>query len=67
MPIKAALSIPSSAGQGRENVIRSSWVVIRTERDHSAVTVMDKTDSTWGKLFFFQSNQSRIKRNKTKS
>jgi len=45
---QAALSLrPSSAGQGRENTMKSSWVEIRTGRDHSATTAMGKTASTW--------------------
>ena len=48
VPTKAALSLHSSAGQGRENITKGSWVEIRTGRDHSLITVMGKTDSTWG-------------------
>ena len=46
---KAALSLHSSAGQGRENTTKGSWVKIRAGGGHSAVTVMGKTDSAWGK------------------
>jgi len=48
VPTKAALSLPCSAGQGRENVAKGSWVEIRTGRDRSPVTVMGKTRLTWG-------------------
>jgi len=46
VPTKAALSFPSSAGQGRENTMKGSWVKIRTGRDHSPITATGKTDST---------------------
>jgi len=39
---------PLLAGQGREHIIKGSWVEIRTGRDHSPITITDKTDSTWG-------------------
>jgi len=39
---------PSSTGQGRGNMMKGSRVEIRTGRDHSPITVMDKTDRTWG-------------------
>jgi len=32
VPTNAALSLPSSAGQGRENITKGSWVEIWTER-----------------------------------
>ena len=48
VPTKATLSPLSSTGQGRENRMKSSWVEIRTGRDHSPVIVTGKTDSTWG-------------------
>ena len=44
----AAPSLPSTARQGRENVTKGWWVEIRTGGDHSPVTIMGKTDSTWG-------------------
>jgi len=47
VPTKATLSFPS-AGQGRANVTKGSWVEIRTGRDHSPVTVTDKPDLTQG-------------------
>jgi len=47
---KAALLLPPSAGQWRANIMKASWVEIRTGRDHSPVTIMGKTDSAWGKL-----------------
>jgi len=50
VPTKTALSLPSTAGQGRENIMKGSRVEIRTGRDHSPFTVAGKTDSTWGKI-----------------
>jgi len=38
----------ASAGQGRENTIKASWVKIRTGKDHSPVTTVGETDSAWG-------------------
>lgn len=46
---KAALALSSSAGQGRENKRKGSWVEIRAGRDHSPINVTGKTDSIWGK------------------
>ena len=60
----------SSVGQGRGNMMKVSRVKTRTGRDHSPITVTDKTDWTWGEkegLIYHQSNQSRIVRNKTRS
>ena len=57
VPTKAALSLPSSAGQGRENIMKSLCIKVRTGRDHSATTVMGKTDL--GKLTLFIYNQIR--------
>uniref|UniRef100_A0A8B9MHG9 Pleckstrin homology domain containing A1 n=1 Tax=Accipiter nisus TaxID=211598 RepID=A0A8B9MHG9_9AVES len=67
VPTKATCSLTSPAGQGRENKTKCSWVEKRTGRDHSLITVMGKTDLTWGKLIYCQSNQSRVMRNKTTS
>jgi len=39
---------PSSAGQGRGNMMKGSRVETRTGRHHSPITVMDKTEWTWG-------------------
>jgi len=50
MPTEATLSLPFSAGQGRENVTKGWWVGIRAGKDHSPITVTDKPDSTWGKI-----------------
>lgn len=47
VPTKAALPLPSSAEQVRENRTKDSWVEVGTGRDHSPVTVVGKTDSTW--------------------
>jgi len=49
---------PSSAGQGRGIMMKGSRVEIGTGRDHSPITIMDKTDWTWGEKGF---NSSPIK------
>jgi len=48
--------------------MKGSWVEIRTGRDHSQITITDKTDGTWEEknLIYHQSNQSRITRNRKK-
>ena len=43
-PPKLLCHSPSSAGQGRGNMMKGSRVETRTGRDHSPVAVMDKTD-----------------------
>jgi len=43
-PPKLLYHCPSSAGQGRGDMMKGSRAEIRTRRDHSPVTVMDKTD-----------------------
>jgi len=48
VPTKAALPLPSSAGEGEKTMTKGSWVEIRTGRDQSPITTMGKTDSTWG-------------------
>jgi len=45
-----SVTSPAQQERGRENMPVGSWVEIRTERDHSPITVMGKTDLTWGKL-----------------
>jgi len=45
-PPKLIYHSPPSAAQGRENTMKGSWVEIRTRRDHSPITVTDKTDPT---------------------
>lgn len=47
VPTKAALSLPFSTGQKRENTVKGSWVRKRIGRDHSPITIMGKTGSTW--------------------
>jgi len=42
-PPKPLYHCLSSAEQGRGNIMKGSWVKIRTGRDHSEITVMDKT------------------------
>jgi len=46
MPTKVTLSLPSSAGQRRENRREGSWVKIRAGTDYSPITVIGKTDLT---------------------
>lgn len=47
LPPKVTLS----AGQRRDKITKGLWTEIRAGRDHSAVTVMGKTDSTRGNKF----------------
>lgn len=62
VPTKAILSLSSSSGQGKENVVKGSWLTVRIRRDHSvsvtqshhSVTVMGKTDL--GKLVLVITN-----------
>jgi len=42
-PPKPLYHSPSSAGQGRGNM-KISWIEMSTGRDHSPITVMEKTD-----------------------
>lgn len=65
VPTRAAVSLPSSSGQGRENLRQGSWAEMRAGGDHLAITVMSKTDSAWGNLFNLMANQSRVIRSKT--
>lgn len=44
---KATPSLPFSAGQRRERIMKGPWVKIR-QGDHSSVPVMGTTDSTQG-------------------
>jgi len=60
-PPKPLYRCPSSAGQGRGGMMKGSWVETRTGRDHSLVTLMGKTDSTWGeKKVLFITNQISV-------
>jgi len=43
-PSKPLYHSASSAGQGRGNMMKGSRVKIRTRRDHSPITVTDRTD-----------------------
>jgi len=43
-PPKLLYRSPSSAGRGRGNMMKGSRVEITTGRDHSPITVTDKTD-----------------------
>jgi len=45
---KAALSLPASAAQGRENRTKGSWVERRMGRDRSPITLRGKKDASWG-------------------
>lgn len=55
---KAALSISSTTGQGRENISKGSWAGIKAQRDHLPVIIKGKTESTWGNSFI--TNQNRV-------
>jgi len=46
-----ATPFPQVDKEGKKNTTKGSWVEIRTGKDHSPVTLMDKTGSTQGKLF----------------
>lgn len=46
VPTKATLLFPFSTGEEGENI--SLWVEISAGRDHSAGTLMNKTDLVWG-------------------
>jgi len=48
VPTKATPHSLSSTGQGRENMMKGSWVEIRTGRDLSPVSIMGEKHSTWG-------------------
>lgn len=61
VPTKASLCF--SDGQGRENIVESSWVGIRTGSDHSPLTV--KTGLNWENKFITNQNQIRIIRSTT--
>jgi len=43
-PSKLLYRYPSSAGRGRANMMKGSREKIKTGRDHSPITVTDKTD-----------------------
>jgi len=45
VPMKLLYHSPSSTRQGKENMMKGSWVEKRTGREQSPVTIMDKTDS----------------------
>jgi len=42
-----SVTTPSEQDRGEKNMLKGSWVEIRTGRDHSPTTVTGKTDSTW--------------------
>jgi len=46
-----SITPPPQLERGEKNMTKGSWVEIRTVRDPSPVTVMDKIDSTWGNWF----------------
>lgn len=60
VPNRAALSLLLSAGQGREHMLKGSWVEISTERDRSPITIMGKTGLIWGKLIKFITNEIEV-------
>jgi len=39
---------PPELDRGEKNMMKVSWVEIRTRRDHLPVTIIGKTGSTWG-------------------
>ncbi|RMC19308.1 hypothetical protein DUI87_03916 [Hirundo rustica rustica] len=39
--------LPSSAGQERENIMKVSWIGIRTERDYSTITITGRGNPEW--------------------
>jgi len=43
-PPKPLYDSPSSSGQGRKNIMKGLWAEIGTGRDHSSITIKDKTD-----------------------
>jgi len=43
-PLQPPYHSPSSAGQGRENMMKGSWVKIRIRKYHSLITITDKID-----------------------
>ena len=49
MPTKPLYHCLSSAGQGRESIMKDSWVKVRTVRDHSSIAFTSNTDSSQGK------------------
>lgn len=58
---KAALLLPSSSWQARENIIRGSWVEIKTGRD-LLLGCPPWAKQTWlGKLFYYWSNQIKAR------
>jgi len=43
-PPKPLYHSPSSTGQRRGNMMKGSWIEIRTGRDHSTMAITNKTD-----------------------
>jgi len=43
-PPKLLYHSPSPAAQGRESMMKGSWVEIRTGRDHLPITITGKAD-----------------------
>lgn len=58
---KATPSFPSSAGQGRQNIIKDLGLEIRAGRDQSLTAVMGKTDSNWRKIILLPRNAQGLK------
>lgn len=46
MSTKPVLLLPSLAGQRKKKTTKNLWVKVRTGKDYSPVTIMDKTDSS---------------------
>lgn len=45
---------------GRENIVKCSSDEIRTRREHLLITIMGKTDQTWGILIWFITKKIRV-------
>lgn len=58
---KPVLLLPSSAGQGRNIITKNLWAKVKTWKDHSSVTITDKTDSGQGN-YFIKNQISRVMR-----
>jgi len=55
VPTKAGLSLLLLKWTGKKkNTVEGSWAKIKTGRDHSPITVTDKTDLTWGEINLLQ-------------
>lgn len=58
---QATIIPPQQLDSSEKNMIKDSWVKIRTGKSNTQHTVMGRTDSAWGNYFiYYQSNQSRV-------